>query len=170
MTFASPTPLHEQSEDSTALGAVRARQSQTLAEIVRFQRVARRETDRAVLQGLVEEIIGRLRSLFAEEERYLRAISHPNYFAHCQAHQRLRAELAAECAALGRSDGLPNAQIAHLFDSYLIHHATTADFRLPEFSRNLRSLARSAFAAMVPAETALAAPGVRALESMGIAQ
>ncbi len=166
---AASIPLRPRAEVNPTLGAIRARQALVLAQVRHFHHAVRQETDRVLLLGLIEDIVGRLRSKFAAEERYLRAAKHPGYYAHCQAHRRLLAQLALDCQLLAKSDPLPAAQIRHLFDSYLIHQAMT-EFDFPERPRNLGSLARSVFAAMVPAETALATPGVRKLETMGVAQ
>lgn len=166
----SMTQPPQRGTNSSALRALRARQVQTLDKICRFQREARHEADLSALRARVDDIVARLREDFAEEERYLRAISHPGQAEHFREHQRLRVDLAKDWSAIVDAGHLPSAQVAHLFDSYLIHQATTSDFGGAGLRRGLGRLARSAMTAAVAAEPAQGSACVRRFESAGVAQ
>jgi hypothetical protein len=110
------------------LNEIHALRNRVIADIRLFNmRVSFAQCDDACVPSR-KKIVDQLHASFAKENTFLRAYSHPHEAEHLHEHWILENELRLHCDGSAPRDV---RSCAHVFDSFLVHHANTdqVDYR-----------------------------------------
>lgn len=98
-----------------------------------------RDSDRASIAQAFTELLDYARVHFADEERFMAAVSYPDLANHAQAHKHLLLCVELQAREFATGDGKVPARVFDFFKSWLTSHILGADVKYGHHSRTRRT-------------------------------